>query len=152
VKLVDGGGPEKDFCCILSDILAVNDEPFRVIAAKVLFRTATIDQLYYEFVRIIGKPRRRSRAKSADNIDQAQVSQDSDILWFKDRKRMWSTLIKGTVNPELDIDSAYTYFNENFGVRSTSRLVPIQVHPEESTYISQYIDDHDILFNLDNKK
>src|SRR5699024_9694627 len=39
-----------------------------------------------------------------------------------------------------------------FGVRSTSRLVPIQVHPEESTYISQYIDDHDILFNLDNKK
>src|SRR5699024_1012243 len=99
----------------LSDILAVNDEPFRLIAAKVLFRTDTIDQLYYEFVRIGAKPKRRSRPKVADNIDQAQVSQDSDILWFKDRKRMWSTLIKGTVNPELDIDDAYEYFNDNFG-------------------------------------
>src|SRR5699024_10774025 len=57
----------------LSDILAVNDEPFRVIAAKVLCRTDTIDQLYYEFVRIVAKPKRRSRPKVADNIDQAQV-------------------------------------------------------------------------------
>ena len=137
---------------ILDDILALDDEPFRVIAAKVLFRTATIDQLYYEFVRIIGKPRRSPKPRVATTQDQVQVSPDSDQLWSKDRKRMWNTLIKGNINPELDIDEAYEYFNSSFGVRSISRLVPIQVHQAESISIGEYIDNNDILFHLDNKR
>src|SRR5699024_5511501 len=126
---------------ILDDILGLDDEPFRVTAAKVLFRTATIDQLYWEFVRIIGKPRRKPKPKTPDNIDLAQVTQDSGILWYKDRKRMWNTLIKGTVSPDLDIDQAYEYFNGSFGICSANRLVPIQVVPPESTKIGEYIED-----------
>ena len=122
---------------ILSDISLIDDEPFMVIATKVLFRTATIDQLLHEFIRLVGKKHRpRTRQKKRRSAVNVLATPEADTLWQKDRKRMWNNLIKGNINPELDMNQAFEFFNANFGTHSANRLTPIQVHPQESIDIN----------------
>lgn len=140
---------------LLDDILNISDPRFQFAAAMVLFHDSrsSIDQLLYEFNRIVGKRRRRLNRERINIDDQPELpSSDPNSFWTGDKKKAWSCLTRGNINPSLNINEAYDFFNSSLSTQSESRLRPILVHPPDSISVCEYIDQHDIVYHLQAKK
>ena len=129
------------------DIMNISDDDLRDAASNVFDGSPTWDQLLGHFVRIVGKGRRRGEGRPRVSPQQPATDLE-DGPPNGGLKKLWSDLVKGNINPNLDVEEAYAHFNSHMGTWSDSNLVPIQVNAPETISIREYIDTEDIMHHL----